>query len=580
MIKIGGQIDLRREAGARLAVLPKSRDAVPIEATKSCVHKGLLLAAAVIGFAAASSHSAMAQLSMKDGVACDPYKNYSCLDAYLGENVLQRFFNYYELEWGRATAPTDPKAPSSRIEGWPRTPATVPPMAYTEWPTGALTSIGVTRPNSVDSPLMVAIANTDAGKWMTDNHIQAYGWVEAGFNFSSNPRGKGANAPVAYTYISNTAQLDQAVLYLERLPDTVQTDHIDWGFRLSGIYGTDYRYTNSYGIASYQFNKRNNENGYDFPMEYLDVYIPWVAQGLEFRLGRYIAIPDIEAQLAPNNITYTHSLTYAWDNYTNTGIVGSLQVTKQLLVQLGVTDGTETPLWHNGIRIPNLDPNPIYPGSTYLKDPGNQPSLTACIRYTWNDGWDTLYPCLDGINNSQWGYNNVQWHGFTYYHRFNDEWHFDFESYYLSESGVPNARNPIASAIFLNGGTPFSPQNVPRNGPSPVYCDSAGVLTCSVWAIGVLGYLNYTPDPLNNFTLRLEWYDDPQGWRTSTGGDTKYYETTISWQHWFSPQLEIRPEISYWHSFGTAAFNGNPSLGIPGNKKEMVEFAMDSIIHF
>jgi hypothetical protein len=70
-----------------------------------------------------------------------------------------------------------------------------------------------------------------------------------------------------------------------------------------------------------------------------------------------------------------------------------------------------------------------------------------------------------------------------------------------------------------------------------------------------------------------------QGWRTATGAETKYYETTVSWQHWFSPQIEVRPEISYWHSLGTAAFNGNPAMGIPGNKKDIVEFAADAIIH-
>jgi len=35
-------------------------------------------------------------------------------------------------------------------------------------------------------------------------------------------------------------------------------------------------------------------------------------------------LPDIEAQLAPNNYTYSHSLTYGYDNYTNTGIQGTV----------------------------------------------------------------------------------------------------------------------------------------------------------------------------------------------------------------------------------------------------------------
>ena len=47
-------------------------------------------------------------------------------------------------------------------------PETTPPMPFTEWPYGGVTPIGVTRPNSVDSPLMVAIANTAARQWMND----------------------------------------------------------------------------------------------------------------------------------------------------------------------------------------------------------------------------------------------------------------------------------------------------------------------------------------------------------------------------------------------------------------------------
>ena len=60
----------------------------------------------------------------------------------------------------------------------------------------------------------------------------------------------------------------------------MQTDHVDWGFRFSTIYGENYRYTTSYGLASYQLLKRNDVNGYDFPMVYGEIYIPQVAQGL------------------------------------------------------------------------------------------------------------------------------------------------------------------------------------------------------------------------------------------------------------------------------------------------------------
>ena len=49
---------------------------------------------------------------------CDPYKNYGCLDDYLGQGFWQRLTNYYKLEWGQATGPADPSAPASRRDRW------------------------------------------------------------------------------------------------------------------------------------------------------------------------------------------------------------------------------------------------------------------------------------------------------------------------------------------------------------------------------------------------------------------------------------------------------------------------------
>jgi hypothetical protein len=64
------------------------------------------------------------------------------------------------------------------------------------------------------------------------------------------------------------------------------------------------------------------------PMVYGELYLPQFAEGLLIRAGRYISVPDIEAQLAPNNYMYSHSMTYAVDNYTNTGVVGTLKINK------------------------------------------------------------------------------------------------------------------------------------------------------------------------------------------------------------------------------------------------------------
>ena len=524
-----------------------------------------------------------AQEAAAKGGNCDPYVNYNCLDTYLGDGFFTRFFRYYQLEWGKAGPPSDPNAPPSTRDAaaWPKPPQSVPPMPFADWPYGGTTAIGTSRPNAVDSPFMAAIANTSLGKWMQDAHIQVYGWVNGGFNLSTNQQQPGGNAPIGYAYTPNTVQLDQAVVYIERVPDTVQKDHVDWGFRLSALYGENYRYTNAYGLLSDQYNGRNQINGFDFPMVYGELYVPQVAEGLTFRLGRYISVPDIEAQLAPNNYTYTHSLTYTVDNYTNTGLLTSLAVTKNVIVQIGMDSGTETPLWMHGRTLQNPMPNALYPGTTMLQDPGNQLSFAACIRLTSDSGNDSFYPCVDGINNGAWGYNNLQWHGFTYYHKFNEYWHLALEAYWLSENGIPNLRSADAQAIFAGGGTPFSPQYVTFNPPNQAFCADANALSCTGNAYGYLAYINYSPDRMNNFSFRPEIYDDPNGWRTGTGVPTRYYAATLGWQHWLSPQVVVRPEVSYWHSEAYPGYSGTFNGAFNGGTKaDMFMFAMDAVVHF
>jgi hypothetical protein len=507
----------------------------------------------------------------------DPYKNYSCLDAYLGTDFMSRLFGYYRLEWGHDAAPADPKAPPSRRADWPATPQSIPPYPFTEWPYGGSTSLGVTRPSSVDSPLMAALGNTAFGQALNDNHIQIYGWINGGGNLSTNTV-RGGNAPAAYDYNPNTVQLDQAVIYFERLPDTVQTDHWDWGFRIAPIYGENYRYTTAYGLFSNQFLKNNQNYGFDIPMAYVELFIPQVMDGLMLRLGRYISIPDIEAQLAPNNYMYTHSMTYTFDNYTNTGLDATLAVNKNWILQAAIGVGTESLPWHVGVTIANPFPNPLFPGNTMPKDPGAVPSGTLGVRYTSDSGNDDINIVANGINGGQWGYNNLQWYGATYYHKFNDQWHIAVEVYDEHQNNVLNQNNPAALAAFAAGGTPFSPQIMPFNSPFLAQCSSAAVFSCTAEARAALTYISYKASALDNISYRAEYFDDVEGQRTGT--KTAYFETGIGWQHWFSPQVEIRPEVSYYKSLNANAFNGNSNLGIAPNKSTALIGAADIIIHF
>lgn len=548
---------------------------------KSRSRTGRVLALAIAGTLAAQY--AQADDAAKPA-ACDPYKDYSCLDSYLGTGVWERLGNYYKLEDGQAAAPADPKAPPSRRDDIPPAAQTIPPMPFTEWPYGGTSPLGASTPNATDSPLMVAMANTALGKWMADNGIQTYGWIDVGANLSTN-HVRGGNAPAAYDYNPNALDLNQIVEYIERVPDMVQKDHNDWGFRFSAIYGSDYRYTTSYGLGSHQLLGRNNANGWDMPMLYVDWFTPFVGEGLNVRVGRYISLPDIEAQLAPNNYMYSHSMSYTFDNYTNEGIVASLQANKNWIVQAGVTAGTEATFNHLYQKIPNTNPNALYPDSTFKRDPGAKASGTLCLRYDSDDGKTDVNVCGNGLNNGEWGYNNLQWYGFTVYHSFNEHWHIAYELYQEHQNNVPNLNNAYVQTniVATGAGTPFSPNVMPYNAPGMAYCagnersTASANLTCRASATGMVAYLNYSPNALDNFSIRPEIYRDPQGQRTGT--PTTYKNLALGWQHWFPPQIEVRPEIAYYHA-DSPAFNGNANLGIAPNHSTATIISGDVIFHW
>jgi hypothetical protein len=56
-----------------------------------------------------------------------------------------------------------------------------------------------------------------------------------------------------------TREALEAVVYIERLPDTVQTSHFDWGYHVTGFYGIDYRFTTAKGYFSEQLLQSNKQ---------------------------------------------------------------------------------------------------------------------------------------------------------------------------------------------------------------------------------------------------------------------------------------------------------------------------------
>ena len=498
------------------------------------------------------------------------------------------------LNWNGDSADVQP----TWREGYQPPPESTPPMPFTGWPLGGSETIGYD--NSFNGPLMDAIYCGPSGKAWKESRVSIYGWVNPGMNVSSShtryntQNGTGGNFPAAYSYAPNTAQVDQVALYVERTPDVVQKEHFDWGFRVAGLWGTDAKYTYSSGLFSNQFSNANGKvvkYGYDIPMAYLEGYFPHVADGMNVRVGRYISIPDIEAQLAPNNYTYSHSLLYTYDPYTQTGVVATVKLNKNWTIQGELSAGNDVALWYH----PKVPTTFVNGNGDTVANPnagqkiGAQLTPALCVNWTSDSGNDAFYPCLNGAkpvgNAGNFGWNNVQHKAVTWYHKFNDQWHMSSEAWHMYQKNTPNLQHPDGQGLYNSYFGSTNTVGGPFGAIGGRGCGINDGVTCTSKSWAFVNYIVYQPTPRDFITFRSEILNDVNGQRT--GFATKYSEFLIGWNHWIGKAITVRPEIRYEHA-GMAAYNNPcPSLGTAGcgntvtsGSRHQLMFSMDAVFHF
>jgi hypothetical protein len=389
--------------------------------------------------------------------------------------------------------------------------------------------VGVPPGNQVwplQKALMECESLKDFHEW---SKINMYGWVTASGNWST---AKQSNSPTSYWLVPNHYELDQAVLRFERELDSVQQDHIDWGFRSSYLYGIDYRYMTAGGWFSEQLLLHNRLNGFDPTEQYVDIYFPHIADGMILRIGRWIACPDIETQFAPDNYLGTHSILFTFDTYTQTGFMFTFKLNDQWIVQAGMNAGNDMAPWYKGAI----------------------PCGYAGVRWVSQDNNDAMYTVLNQINNAEFrhfdengqpsGHDNFNYIVSTWEHRFNRYFHTKTEGYFMWQRNAELGGTPtLGQPQFF---APSTGDNPTLPGLSLTY-----------------GFVNYTALALTKkdyITLRNEWWRDERGMRSGTPGT--YTSHTIGISHNFNDYLQVRPEIGYYSNWTNPAFDNGTRNGI------------------
>jgi len=413
-----------------------------------------------------------------------------------------------------------------------------PPFPSATWNIGGTSPLGYA--DSTTAPLMDAIYCGENGQKIKDSRIKLYGWISPSLNISSSAThhdissGRGGNYPAAFDAYPNQLSLSQAVINLERIPNTVQRSSVDYGFRVAGLFGTDYKYTVSNHLLSNQYLKDHKKYGFDPTLFYGEIYLPTIVKGANIRVGRYASIPDIETQFSPNNYNYSHSLLYTYGPYTREGVVSSIKLNKNWTAQFELSAGADITIFDKRSRK-------VTPG--------------GCLNWVSSSGNDSFYPCINGINNGKYAYNNPQILVASWYHKFNKKWHTATEAYYMWQRAVPSVDDASAPIILGSNGA---------------HC-KAGDKTCRTSAFAGLNYLNYQLGSKDSLIFRNEFFKDNRGQRT--GYQTLYTSHLIGWNHWIGDVITLRPELRFDHSYDVKAYDG-------GRKSSQYILATDMIIHF
>jgi hypothetical protein len=415
-------------------------------------------------------------------------------------NFFERLGHFYLDDWtGKAASGP---APARRALDAPLDSG---PFPSADWGYGGSPDIGA--PDGNVYPLMSALK-------LDNSRTKVYGWIAPSFNVSTSDKN---NFPVSYDIFPNRIELNQAVIYVEKLPDTVQTAHFSFGYHLTALYGTDYRFTTAKDYLSQQLLQKNHVYGFDPLMEYADFYFP-VKDGLNIRVGRFLSVPGIEAQLAPSNYNMTHSLLYSIDPATDTGIIGTLKLNKQWIVQLGMSAGHDVAPWSDD----------------------RKPSVIACLDYSTATNHNNFYLCANGINDGKYAYDNVQDYDGTWYHRFNSKWHTATEAWIMYERQVPNIAGNVANP---------APTEIGANG---AFC-AAGLQACTAPEWAAVNYVNREINSKLMVGFRSDILNDKKGQRT--GIATKYTENTLYATEYIGSTIMLRPEIRFDHSWDKLGYN-------------------------
>ena len=340
--------------------------------------------------------------------------------------------------------------------------------------------------------------SSSAGQTLAGNGWKIYGWTQGSYTAGSTRR---SGLPVPFNDRIDQFSLNQNWLHVEKSIDTSKKELQLGGTADLILPGTDYRFTPARGLLT-QRQARGETYGIDLYQAYIDIFLPNLGgNGTTIRAGKFNTHCEYEVVQGINSPFLSRSYTFQYNPFTHTGVNAITQINDDWSISNGIVVGSDN-FFGDAMR-------PTYIGHLAWA-PKNGKNTAALNVVITDPTYDTRH-----------AFNFYNTYNFQFTHKFTDKLQYIADATYSHENNTPVG--------FAN------------------------------W-YGVANYLLYDVTDKLQSKVRVEAFNDEQGFRTGSKGLYTAATYGVTWKP--KPWLYVMPEVRYDYNSGKNAgpFEGNRDL--------------------
>ncbi len=378
--------------------------------------------------------------------------------------------------------------------------------------------------------VMRELQGTWLGAFLDNNRMYISGWLEQSYTASTSPGP--SNVTVVWNDRANEYLFQQGWIRFGRSVVTAGTTQPTFGFQVDILTGSDYRFSIPRGLLNSQLNNvtgAQNLYGVDLIQHYVNMYIPTMFRGTEFRFGRLYTPWGVESLEAVSTPLLSRSYAFNWSPpFTHCGLGMYSTITQEWSTVLMLVNG-------NDVYFGDPSEELRFVGNVKWTQPGGRNTVTLATslgRGKFNPAYPTPpYQTTVALATEPYGRNNFNAFDIVYTHAFSSVLSYNMEGIYGYQYNVPAA---AMSSPPANGSNGFAN-----------------------W-FSVAHYLFYTYSPKVGAILRFENFDDFQGQRTGYSG--LFTAVTGGVQYRINKSMIVRPELRYDYNGQSTPYYGDHGL--------------------